>query len=193
MQTIFKCDFNLYTVMQSAERAKSPNGSVTFRFDNEILSKLRNEADQKRISLNTLASQIFQSYIEYDMYASRAGMISFPKSLLVRIMDRLSEQEVEQLSQYIAKNEIKEMILLVRNEYNLPAFLDMIESWLRASGIGYRRDVIDSVQTFVIQHDMGERWSTYFENLIKYVFKDLNENEPVFNKSDNSIAFRTAR
>jgi len=178
--------------MQCAERAKSPNGSVTFRFDNEILSKLRNEADQKRISLNTLASQIFQSYIEYDMYASRAGMISFPKSLLVRIMDRLSEQEVEQLSQYIAKNEIKEMILLVRNEYNLPAFLDMIESWLRASGIGYRRDVIDSVQTFVIQHDMGERWSTYFENLIKYVFKDLNENEPVFNKSDNSIAFRTA-
>lgn len=179
--------------MQSAERTKSPNGSVTFRFDNEILSKLRNEADQKRISLNTLASQIFQSYIEYDMYASRAGMISFPKSLLVRIMDRLSEQEVEQLSQYIAKNEIKEMILLVRNEYNLPAFLDMIESWLRASGIGYRRDVIDSVQTFVIQHNMGERWSTYFENLIKYVFKDLNENEPVFNKSDNSIAFRTAR
>src|SRR5215831_20450528 len=193
MQTIFKCDFNLYILMKSAERAKSPNGSVTFRFDNEILSKLRNEADQKRISLNTLASQIFQSYIEYDMYASRAGMISFPKSLLVRIMDRLSEQEVERLSQYIAKNEIKEMILLVRNEYNLLAFLDMIESWLRASGIGYRRDVIDSVQTFVIQHDMGERWSTYFENLIKYVFKDLNENEPVFNKSDNSIAFRTAR
>jgi len=71
--------------------------------------------------------------------------------------------------------------------------LDMIESWLRASGIGYRRDVIDSVQTFVRHHDMGERWSTYFENLIKYVFKDLNENEPVFNKSDNSIAFRTAR
>jgi len=58
--------------MQSAERAKSPNGSVTFRFDNEILNELRNEADQKRISLNTLASQIFQSYIEYDMYASRA-------------------------------------------------------------------------------------------------------------------------
>ena len=176
--------------MQSAERAKSPNGSVTFRFDNVILSKLRNEADQKRISLNTLAGQIFQSYVEYDMYAPRAGMISFPKSLLVRIMDRLSEQEVGQLSEYIAKNEFKEMTLLVKNEYNLPAFLDMIESWLRASGIGYRRDVIDSVQTFVIQHDMGKRWSTYFQKLIKYAFRDLNENEPVFDISENTIAFR---
>ena len=179
--------------MQRVKRVKSPNGSVTFRFDNEILNKLRDEAGQKRVSLNTLASQIFQSYVEYDMYASRAGMISFPKSLLVRIMDRLSEQEVGQLSEYIAKNEFKEMTLLVKNEYNLSAFLDMIESWLRVSGIGYRRDVIESVQTFVIQHDMGERWSTYFEKLIKYAFKDLNENEPVFDISDNSIAFRTAR
>jgi hypothetical protein len=191
MQAMFKCEFNLCIVMQSVEHAKSPSGSVTFRFDNEILSKLRNEADQKRISLNTLASQIFQSYVEYDMYASRAGMISFPKSLLVRIMDRLSEQEVGQLSEYIAKNEFKEMTLLVKNEYNLSAFLDMIESWLRVSGIGYRRHVVDSVQTFVIQHDMGKRWSTYFEKLIKYAFKDLNENEPIFDINDNSIAFRT--
>jgi hypothetical protein len=124
------------------------------------------------------------------MYASRAGMVSFPKSLLVRLMNRLSEQEVEQLSEYIAKNDLKEMTLLIKNEYNLSAFLDMIESWLRASGIGYRRDVIDNIQTFVIQHDMGKRWSTYFEKLIKYAFKDLNEIEPIFNINDNSIAFR---
>jgi len=128
------------------------------------------------------------------MYASRAGMVSFPKSLLVRLMNRLSEHEVEQLSEYIAKNDFKEMTLLIKNQYNLSAFLDMIESWLRASGIGYRRDVTDSVQTFVIQHDMDKRWSTYFEKLIKYAFKDLNENEPIFNINDNSIAFRiTAR
>jgi hypothetical protein len=190
----FKCERGLYILMQSVERAKSPNGSVTFRFDSEILSKLRNEADQKRTSLNTLASQIFQSYVEYDMYASRAGMVSFPKSLLVRLMNRLNEQEVEQLSEYIAKNDLKEMILLIKNEYSLSAFLDMIESWLRTSGIGYRRDVIDGHQTFVIQHDMDKRWSMYFEKLIKYAFKDLNENEPIFNINDNSIAFRiTAR
>ena len=82
---------------------KSPNGSISFRFDNDILNNLRNEAHQKRISLNTLASQIFQSYVEYYMYASKAGMVQVPKSFLVRIMDKLSETEVDQLSEYIAK------------------------------------------------------------------------------------------
>jgi hypothetical protein len=87
-------------VLQKLDRTtKSLNGSVTFRFDNDILNQLRGESDQKRISLNTLASQIFRSHVEYDMYASKAGMVSFPKSLLVRIMNRLSDQEVDQLSE----------------------------------------------------------------------------------------------
>src|ERR687888_2223820 len=93
---------------------KQSSGSVTLRFDNEILNQLRNESDQKRISLNTLASQIFQSHVEYDTYASKAGMISFPKALLIRLIEALGEQEVEDLSKYIARNEIKDMIFLLR-------------------------------------------------------------------------------
>ena len=80
------------------------------------------------------------------------------------------------------------MTLLVKNEYNLPAFLNMFESWLRISEIGYRRDTIGDVHTFMIKHHMGKR---YFESLIKYAFKDLNKNEPIFEINDNSIAFRT--
>ncbi len=169
---------------------KSEKGNVTFRFNNQVLERLRDESDQKRISLNTLASQIFHSHVEYHMYASRAGMVSFPKSLLVRIMDRLSEREVESLSEHIAKNEIKDMTRLVKNEYSIPAFLDMFESWLRVSGFVYRRDTTSSVQTFVIQHDMGPRWSTYFEKLIEYVFEDLREEKPSFDISDNSVSIR---
>jgi hypothetical protein len=172
---------------------KQSSGSVTLRFDNEILNQLRNESNQKRISLNTLASQIFQSHVEYDTYASRAGMISFPKALLIKLMDGLGEQEVQDLSRYIAKNEIKDMTLLLRKEYSLSSFLDTIESWLRVSGFPYRRDedITDNrTQTFVIQHDMGKRWSIYFEKLFKFVFEDLKWRQYSFDTTDNSVAFK---
>jgi hypothetical protein len=183
--------------MQSLSSKKKPSsGSVTLRFDNGILNQLRNESNQKRISLNTLASQIFQSHVEYDTYASKAGMISFPKSLLIKLMDGLGEQEVEELSRYIAKNEIKDMTLLLRKVFTLSSFLDTIESWLRVSGFPYRRDEEDSsstdngTQTFVIQHDMGKRWSMYFEKLFRYVFEDLKLRKCSFDNTDNSIAFK---
>jgi hypothetical protein len=170
---------------------KNLSGSVTLRFNNDILNQLRNEADQKRISLNTLASQIFQSHVEYDTYAAKAGMISFPKALLIRLIEGLAEKEVEDLSKYIAKNEIKDMTLLLKQEYTLSSFLDTIESWIRVSGFPYRRDSIDDgTQAFVIQHDMGKRWSVYFEKLFRYVFEDFKLREYSFDNTDNSIAFK---
>jgi len=120
-------------------------------------------------------------------------MISFPKSLMIRLMEGLAEQEVEELSKYIAKNEIKDMTLLLRKEYNLSSFLDTIESWLRVSGFSYRRDQgsrDNRIQIFVIQHDMGKRWSTYFERLFKYVFEDLKVRKYSFDSTNNSVAFK---
>jgi hypothetical protein len=180
-------------VQASRTKKNISSGSVTLRFDNETLDQLRNEADQKRISLNTLASQIFQSHVEYDTYAAKAGMISFPKSLLIKLMEGLSEQEVQDLSKYIAKNEIKDMTLLLRKEYTLSSFLDTIESWLRVSGFPYRRDegITDNrTYTFIIQHDMGKRWSMYFDRLFKYVFEDLNLRKYSFDNTDNSVTFK---
>ena len=181
--------------MQALSTEKKPSsGSVTLRFDNEILNQLRNESNQKRISLNTLASQIFQSHVEYDTYAGRAGMVSFPKSLLIRLMEGLDEEEVQDLSKHIAKNEIKDMTLLLRKEYTLSSFLDTIESWLRVSGFPYRRDEEDigdnRTHTFVIQHDMGKRWSMYFDRLFKYVFEDLKLRKYSFDNTDNSVTFK---
>ena len=179
-------------VLSSKKRPSS--GSVTLRFDNEILNQLRNESNQKRISLNTLASQIFHSHVEYDTYASKAGMVSFPKSLLIKLMEGLGEQEVEDLSKHIAKNEIKDMTLLFKKEYTLSSFLDTIESWLRVSGFPYRRDEDitrdNRTHTFVIQHDMGKRWSTYFDRLFKYVFEDLTLTTYSFDNTDNSVTFK---
>src|SRR3712207_3698795 len=113
-----------------------PSGNVTLRFDGQTLESLRKEAQQKRISLNTLASQIFKTHVEFSGAAAKAGMVSFPKNLLVRIMNRLSEDEVKQLSEEIAKNEMKDMLLMIKRSYTAEAFVDLIESWIRVSEIG---------------------------------------------------------
>ena len=169
------------------------SGSVTFRHEGKIINELRKEAAEKRLSLNTLASQIFQSHLEYHRYSSRAGMVSFPKGLLLRLMERLSVEEVEMLSEYVAKNDIKEVTLMLRKEYSLLAFLDMIESWLRVSGFPFRRDRIgtdESIESFIIEHDMGKRWSTFFEKLFSHVFEDFDRKETIFQVTDNTIAFQ---
>jgi hypothetical protein len=169
------------------------SSSITLRFRSDILIKLKHEAAQKRISLNTLASQVFSSHAEYDAYASTSGMISIPKSLLIIMMNKLEEKEVEKLSEHIVKNEMKDLTLLLRGEHNLTSFLQTIESWLRVSGFQYSYHTADHDRNhrLVIQHEMGRRWSLYFEKLFRFVFTELSlPNAPEFEVTDNVIAFK---
>lgn len=166
-----------------------PSGNVTLRFDGDILEHLRNEANQKRVSLNTLASQIFKEHAEFSGAAAKAGMIVFPKKLLVQLMDRLSEEELKQLSQGIAKNEMKDMLLMIKHQYSSEAFIDLIESWIRVCGFPFTHDQSGNTHDFIIQHDMGKRWSIYLAELFKFVFNDLEAKWADFQTTDNMITF----
>lgn len=108
-------------------------------------------------------------------------------------MNKLEEEEVERLSEHVAKNEMKDLTLLLRGEHNLYTFLQTIESWLRVSGFQYSYHTTDHDRNhrLVIQHEMGRRWSLYFEKLFRYVFAELSlASEPEFEVTDNIIAFR---
>jgi hypothetical protein len=166
-----------------------PSGNVTLRFDGNVLEQLRNEANQKRVSLNTLASQIFKTHTEFSGAAAKAGMVSFPKNLLIQLMNRLSEEEVKHLSEEIAKNDMKDMLLMIKRQYSAEAFIDLIESWIRACGFPFTHDQSDNTHYFIIQHDMGKRWSVYFAELFKFVFYDLGTKWGDFHTTDNMITF----
>ena len=112
-----------------------PSGNVTLRFDGQTLESLRKEAEQKRISLNTLASQIFKTHTEFSGAAAKAGMVSFPKSLLVRLMDKLSEDEVKRLSEEIAKNEMKDTLLMISEAIPLKRSLTLLSHGLEFPGL----------------------------------------------------------
>jgi hypothetical protein len=161
--------------IQSERLKNNSSSSITLRFRSDILDRLRHEAKQKRINVNTLSSQILGDHVEYGSYAATSGMVSFPKSLLVTMMDKLPEDEVDSLSKYIAKNEFKDLTLLLKGEYNLNSFLKTIESWLRISNFQYSYYITDDGERhrLVIQHDMGKRWSLFFERLFSHVFNNL--------------------
>ena len=168
------------------------SSSITLRFRNGILNSLRREAKQKRINVNTLCSQILADHTEYSSYASTSGMISFPKSLLMTMMERLNEDEVEKLSEHIAKNDFKDLILLLKGQYSLKSYLDTVEAWLRISNFQYSYNVDrDNKYTLVIQHDMGKRWSLYFEKLFSHAFHSLNlaGSRMQCEVTDNIVAF----
>ena len=119
--------------------------TATFRIEKDILDNLRKTADEEKITLNSLTNKIFSQFVKWDSTAPKAGMIPLPKALLVKIMDKLSTEEIIQISEYIVTNEIKDIILVLRKEHTLHSFLDAVESWAKTSGFPFIHEELGAV------------------------------------------------
>jgi hypothetical protein len=68
--------------------------NITFRLDKDMLDRISLEAEQKGVSMNSVAQQIFSDYYDWSAYAPKAGMIPLHKTVLGMMVDRLPEKDI---------------------------------------------------------------------------------------------------
>ena len=163
--------------------------SITLRLDRIVLDKLRREAEQKDISVNTLVSHLIRRHIDWHSNAAKAGFVNVRRGLLIDLINRLPEKEISLIAKYIAKKETKDFVLLLRSEYNIESALDVIETWIKISGHPYRHEVSYNRHSYVIQHDMGMNWSLYMAEQYRFLFEEFGLKRVEFDVNDNTLDF----
>ena len=169
--------------------------ATTFRFNSGTIKDLREQAKQKDISTNTLLNQIVKEHLKWHANASNAGFIAVNRLLITNLLSHLSEQEIIFLAENVSKNTNKDAILLLENEFTMESALDFIEDWIKISGYKYKHQEINNGQhshMYVIQHDMGMKWSIYLANLYQFLFDEIkkeNKRRIEFEKTENTLVF----
>ena len=160
-----------------------------------ILHKLRQEAKQKEISLDTLMTQIAKQHTEWYVNASQFGFISVRKSLIMKLLDEIRDDEkIKEIAREVARAS-RDTLLLLKEQYNIPmkSTLDFIESWIKEAGYPYIHDIsgVDqNIHHFVIQQDIGLKWSLYLSEILRNLFEELfNVTKVHFEITDNIVAF----
>jgi predicted DNA-binding ribbon-helix-helix protein len=122
----------------SSRRLASENTS--FRLQKVHLDQLREESKEKRISLNTLVSQIIDSYVNFGASVSKAGMIPISKSVLIELLEGYSEEQIKAIAKRTQEKIRIDRALQLRGRYNFEVLVDIFESWLKATGFSYRHN-----------------------------------------------------
>lgn len=164
--------------------------SVTLRFDTCTLERLRKEANDKQISLNTLMNQIIIQHLDWHAHASKAGFIAIRKGTILKMLEKIPEQDVVGIAEFVAKKESKGSIMMLRNEYSVISALEVLETWIKIAGYSYRHEAEDSEHSFVIYHDMGKKWSLYLRELFRFISEDFGLSRAQFDIDENAISFR---
>ena len=157
-----------------SESAKST--SISFRIDESILNKLKNEAKENDISLNTLANQVFKRYVEWDSFGTKVGMVPVAKPLLIELFSELDENRLAELADKIGKRVVNEVTMFVKGTLDEESFMKWFESRLRASPFEVNHVIQENgAHSFIIKHDMGIKWSTFHKMIIEQFFKTIKK------------------
>ncbi len=153
-----------------------------------MIKALQLQADAKGISFNTLANQIFTEYIQWYANAPKAGYATVRRSLIKALFDRLAGEETIALANTTVKDS-REISLQITGEYDLSSILQIIDHKSYLSGYKVRKEARDDYYYYVIQHDLGKKWSLYLGELFKLEFEEVGY-QAEFEMLENTIAFK---
>jgi len=181
-------DENLVSTKRQTHTAKKESTrSITYRLPEKLVSELETEATQKSISQNVLVKQILEKYIQWDRFSNKVGMIPVPKGILQSLGDELDGKDIDEIITLIYPM-IKDTVLFIKGGYDLKRCIETLEDYIQASGMNSDHRVEGDMHIFLIQHDLGMKWSVFTEQLLTQVFHSfLPDKELRFQTTDTTV------
>ena len=157
-------------------KKKTPTEHASFRITASTLDNLKKISKEQKLSLNTYVNQIFDSHLSWDLYAPEVGWVVMLKSALKEIIKNIDEEAVKSAAKNSAESGAKEIALSMRGKYDIVEWISILKDRARSSGFSIKEYDNDGVTRLVLHHDMGEKWSLFFETYYHTVFYDLGSN-----------------
>jgi hypothetical protein len=164
--------------------------NVSFRLNKDVLAKLKTDAEQKQISLNTLVNQVFDFYVNFTS-SSSATMMPTPKVALTDLVDGYDEDQLKAHAERVYNKVGLDIIYELRGKYDFESVLDVWDYRLKASGIPYKHTINENnkdIHTFIVQYSMGKKWSLVVAETMKRYFEPVSSKKVDYTITDNMVA-----
>ena len=161
---------------------KEKTRSITYRLPTKIVDELETEAMQKNISHNVLVKQILEKYVQWERFSDKIGFVPVPKDILNALGDDLDGKDIDEIIK-VVQPIIKDTCMFMKGGYDLKRCIETLEDYMRASGMKSDHRIEGNVHHFIVQHDMGQKWSVFTEQLLTEIFRSF--------LPDKSIKFQT--
>ena len=127
---------------------------------------------QKNVSHNVLVKQILEKYVQWDRFSEKIGMIPVPTGILDVLGDDMDGKDIEEIIKAVLPT-IKDTVMFMKGGYDLKRCIETLEDYMRASGMKSDHRIEGEMHHFIIQHELGVKWSVFTEQLLSQIFRSF--------------------
>ena len=166
---------------------KEKTRSITYRLPAKIVEELESEAMEKNISQNVLVKQILERHVQWDRFGDKIGIVPVPKKILDVLGKDMQGEDIEGIITALIPT-IKDSVMFMKGKYDLKRCIETFEDYMKASGMKSDHRVEGDVHQFIVQHELGLKWSFFTERLLKEIFHTFEpEKNMKFQTTENTV------
>ena len=174
------------------KQKKETTRSITYRLSENLINELDGEAKQKKISQNVLVKQILERYIQWDRYSQKIGMIPVPKEIIQTLGAELDGRDIDEIINVVFPM-IRDTVMFIKGGYDLERCIETLEDYMRTSGMNSDHRVDGDLHSFIIQHELGMKWSVFTEQLLTQIFRNFASDKDLkFQTTDSTVILKVA-
>lgn len=173
----------VYHNLMSAKKSSS----ITFRIDEKYEKTLRKTAEERKVSLNTLANQIFGNFAEFDTYAEKFGILKISTDTFRRLLVVIPQKDLAIVASNCGSEEAKEFILFKWKEIDYKNVIEFIKTYFVYCGYGQCDIESRNGKTMIsVHHDLGEKGSLYLKHFLEgLIMSTLNKESKILTTKDS--------
>lgn len=177
-------------VSREQQPKKEVTRSITYRLPEKLINELDAEARQRKISQNVLVKQILERYVQWDRYSEKIGMVPVPKEIIESLGADLDGKDIDEIINVVFPM-IKNNVMFIKGGYDLERCIETLEDYMRASGMKSDHRIEGDLHTFIIQHDLGMKWSVFTEQLLTQIFRYFATDKDLkFQTTDSTVVLK---
>lgn len=175
-----------------SQRYNEHTGTVTFRVDSQVLTKLKDYAKYEKSTVNALVNRLLLQAVEWDIAAAKARWVPVERQVIMSILDKLDDKMITQTAQAEGNTLPRDLCLSMRGNHEIDDWIDIIKMRSAVAGFDLTAMQEGEESVFVMRHDMGKKYSLHSKLFYEQAFKELGCNA-TFEISENTLVFKIPR
>ncbi len=172
-----------------SQRYNEPTGTVTFRVDSQVMTKLKDYAKYEKSTVNALVNKLLLQAVEWDIAAAKSRWVPVERQVIESILDKLDDKMIAQTAQMEGRTLPRDLCLSMRGNHEIGDWIDIIKLRSAVAGFNLTATQEGEESVFVMRHDMGEKYSLHSKLFFEQAFKELGC-DATFEASENTLVFR---
>jgi hypothetical protein len=173
-----------------AQDARTSSITRSFRFENDVLSVLDEEAERMGISVNALVGTVLRRYAEFTRYLSKIDMVVINREVLTSLMEEMDEDDLYKLGLKLGETVLSDTVIFWKKEITERTVMEYIEKVIcRYGHLGTydEKQMPGGSLVMVIRHRLGKKGSRFLEGYLLSGLKNTLGINATFEATDSSV------